>query len=138
MNVKRNGCCTLCDEPVFEITDRFPMDDPRAGQPRGIGKALEGARRIGLVLTDGSTTMLSFCSGCAPGIQDRLGEIWRKCLDTMAFNHENLAAIKGRPLTPQERATSEAGLLSLASIVPLGVVTDLPWSAYDDRLRLGL
>lgn len=138
MGVKRNGCCTLCDEPVFEITDRFPASDPRAGQPRAIGKALEGARRIALVLTDGSTVTLSFCSDCAPGIQDKLGEIWRKCLDTMAFNHENLAAIKGRPLTPEEVSSSEAVLLGLASMVPLGVVTDLPWSAYDDRLRLGL
>ena len=138
MNVKRNGCCTLCDEPVFEIKDRFPEGDVRAGQPRAIGKALEGARRIGLVLTDGSTVTLSFCSACAPGIHDRLGEIWRKCLDTMAFNHENLAAIKGRPLTRQEAATSEEGLLALTTIVPLGVVENLPWSAYDDRLRMGL
>ena len=138
MSVKRNGCCTLCDEPVFEIVDRFPASDPRAGQPRAIGKALEGARRVALVLTDGSTTTLSFCDACTPGITDRMGEIWRKCLDTMAFNHENLAAIKGRPLTPEEVSSSEAVLLGLAAMVPLGVVTDLPWSAYDDRLRLGL
>lgn len=136
MNIKRNGCCTLCDEPVFEVIDRFPSSHLRAGHPRSLGAALEGATRVSLLLTDGSSTTLSFCARCAPEIGSRLVEIWRKCLATMAYHHNNIAEIKERPATNEEIAASEADVVWLASLVPLGVIETLPWAAFDDRLRM--
>lgn len=124
MNIKRNGCCTLCDEPVFEIT-------PPTG---AIGLPLDKAIRATLILTDGSTVSLTFCDQCE--IETKLSEIWAKCVETMAFQCNNLAKIKGREVSDEEAEVARREVIRLLGIVPLGVVGALAWSEVNDILRL--
>ncbi|KKM73967.1 hypothetical protein LCGC14_1405090 [marine sediment metagenome] len=126
MNIKRNGCCTLCDEPVFEIA-------PSTG---AVGQPLDNAVRATLILTDGSTVSLTFCDQCET--ETKLTEIWSKCVETMAFQCNHLAEIKGRKVSDQEIEVAQQEVIRLMGMVPLGVVGAIAWSEVNDILNTRL
>ncbi len=61
--IKRVGCCTLCDKPVFEVKETFTKP-PMVGWPRRLGKPNEDAFRVDYIMLDGSHIHLTFCADC--------------------------------------------------------------------------
>jgi hypothetical protein len=116
--MKRPAHCTLCDEPVFEIIAYFPDGHPRAGQPRRIGKPMDKAVRLHLLLTGGTTAAVTLCDACEPD----LAEIWRRCLEAQADQQLNRVRYGVAPLTPRQQEQQTAELLALTRQVPLGVL----------------
>ena len=97
--MKKLGCCTLCGMPVFDMDDRGLLP-------------LEEARRVTLILADGTTTDLTFCAGCEVG-PEQMPAIHRVMLESWA---------------------AEGGPDPVAQIdnIPLGVIREEPWR---DALR---
>ena len=80
-DVKLSGCCTLCDEPVFEVVARWQEGERHAGEPRRLGPPLDHARRITFLLLDGSTNDLTFCASCMESLTPaQYPAIWQKNL----------------------------------------------------------
>lgn len=111
-DTKLTGCCTDCDDPVFEVNTMNPD-----GTPRSVGAALPNAMRATLVLTDGSTCDMTFCEGCMEAIEAHLPAIWAKCLRSFA----------AEPVDPEIRDEIRADQVRLATMVPLGVVAVRRW-----------
>jgi len=77
--VKKIGCCTSCGKEVYEITKRFPSDHPYAKEPVSVGKPIDAVTRT-LLLTDGSTMDLTYCSEC----EVNFSKDWRTVLNAWA------------------------------------------------------
>jgi hypothetical protein len=79
---KISGCCSLCDEPAFEIISRWEPHEHRPGEPKRIGKPLEGSVRVTFLLYNGRRTDMSFCGECAerPDLAEWYATLWRKNL----------------------------------------------------------
>lgn len=79
MTHKIAGCCTICDEPCFEVLARWDDHERHPGEPKRLGSPTEDAVRITFLLYDGTRTDLTFCGNCAADLQpDQYLEIWRK------------------------------------------------------------
>ena len=76
-NVKRPGCCTLCDAEVFEVVRR----NPETRAPIQVGRPLETAMRVTFLLQSGSQMDLTFCRACTDKLapHDYAG-IWKRVL----------------------------------------------------------
>ena len=57
------GCCTRCDEPMYEIRETHP-----GGRPKKLGPMLESGTQVEFLLSDGSEVALSFCRPCADAL----------------------------------------------------------------------
>ena len=103
--VKRAGCCTWCDEEVYEIITRFP-EGPLSGYPRKIGKPLDSARRISYALVDGSRADLTCCAGCEFEMTQPVNMpiIWQKVIRSFMFEEQPdvRAALPAAPRTPAQ------------------------------------
>ena len=78
---KIGGCCSLCDEPVFEVTAVWESGTPRAGEPKSLGAANDGAIRVSFLLLAGGYTDMTFCGECAASLsQEHYTLLWRKNL----------------------------------------------------------
>jgi hypothetical protein len=65
MTHKIPGCCSLCDEPCFEIMARWDEGEKRAGEPKRLGAPNPDAVRVSFQLFDGSIGDFTFCGSCA-------------------------------------------------------------------------
>ena len=78
---KITGCCTCCDDEVFDILSRFGENGLRPGEPERIGRPHDDALRIEFLLNDGTTSYLTFCGACAVMLTpEQYPEIWAKVL----------------------------------------------------------
>jgi hypothetical protein len=134
-DIKKLGCCTLCDEEVFEITRRAPRESSFSREPLSVGRPLPGSRRDSLVLTNGSTMDLTFCANCRPTAEN-LPKIWRKCRASLA--REGMNDYRERYTRELDSGTmTQLSLgqqwitgkfqLDLAKTIPLGVLNRQPW-----------
>lgn len=81
MNHKIAGCCSLCDEPAFEVLARWDEGEKRAGEPKRLGTPLAGATRVTFLLLDGTRTDMTFCEACAASLApEQYPKLWRKNL----------------------------------------------------------
>lgn len=81
MNYKRAGCCSLCDQLVFEVKARWGEGDARAGEPKRFGPPLEGTLRITFLLLNGGRTDMTFCGDCGQSVDaQHYPTLWRKNL----------------------------------------------------------
>jgi len=118
--LKRLGCCTVCDEPIFEVTTRW-MEGPYKGEARQLGRALPGIRRVTVVRMSGRQSYWSLCPTC---------EIDPK--DMVVLNRKEIRAmVKERSLSkdnPAQAENREKMLRLFEWDVPLGVLGEKPWS----------
>ena len=78
---KISGCCTLCDEPCFEVIARWGADERRAGEPKRLGPPLDGSIRVTFMLNDGSRSDMTFCGRCAEDLNPAYyTAIWQKVM----------------------------------------------------------
>lgn len=106
MKPKLIGCCTKCDEEVFEIVRR----DPETRVPVQIGAPLETAMRANFVMADGSRMDLTFCRKCSDGLTpEDLPHIWNRVVS--AWEHQS----PGHAWTKTQR---DNGLLMLLNVKP--------------------
>lgn len=81
MTFIKTGCCMRCDEPAFEILTYQGEEDFYPGEPKKIGRPLEGSIRVGVLLLDNRRADITLCAACAPvfGPQD-YGPLWAKII----------------------------------------------------------
>ncbi|HDY66085.1 MAG TPA: hypothetical protein ENH84_07645 [Phycisphaerae bacterium] len=94
-DIKRLGCCTLCDTPAYEVK-RLHTKGPFKGHPAELGSPLETCRKVTFDLKGGTIITLTVCAECVKGLgRDKFDKIWAKCI---AANHyENAAHPTTRP-----------------------------------------
>ena len=81
MNYKIAGCCSLCDNPVFEVMAVWEEGTLRVGEPKRLGVANDGATRVSFLLLLGGYTDMTFCVDCAAGLNaEHYTMLWRKNL----------------------------------------------------------
>ncbi|MCP4900110.1 MAG: hypothetical protein GY906_24330 [bacterium] len=108
-DIKRLGCCTLCDEPVFEVIAAH-TEGPYDGHPRELGPAMEKRTMLSFNLKSGRRIVLTFCSECADGLgRDKFDEIWQKCIASNQYEID-ATAIK---LTPKQTQAHEQGMAQM-------------------------
>lgn len=75
------GGCTRCDERCFEVLAMHEAHERRPGEPKQLGKPVEGAVRIEFMLFDGAKTSLTFCANCSTGkLEPDFTALWQKNL----------------------------------------------------------
>lgn len=78
---KIGGCCSLCDEPAFEILQRWDAGEKRAGEPKRLGPPLEGSMRVTFRLFDGTLGDFTFCGECVSSLDSKqFTRLWNKNL----------------------------------------------------------
>lgn len=131
-DVKKAGCCTLCDAEVYEVRSYFPMDSVLAGFPRQIGRPLPTARKISYALRDGSHADLTSCGACEGDMRDpaRFPAIWQKVLRTFLFEErDDVRALLPAPArTPAEQERIHNELQILANNPMIAVICVTSWS----------
>lgn len=123
------GCCTLCDGPIFEVTEQYgPGSHPLAGKPRRVGMPLDGTKRVTLLLANGNRTDVTLCEECEvtaenlPRIHQRLRESW--AYEGTNGKRENLGAM---PLDLEQQWVTGRCQLSEVDNVPIGILYQEPW-----------
>jgi predicted secreted Zn-dependent protease len=117
---KRVGCCTLCDEPIFEVAARH-TEGPSKGEIKQMGGPLPGARRVTLVRMSGRTSYCSLCKECEV-TSANIVVVTQK--EVAAMVHERNFARD----TMEQAENRERMLRLFAFDVPLGVLGETPWS----------
>ena len=124
------GCCTNCDEPLFEVVTQWTAPHPREGEPRRIDwqKLVDpDAVRVGFMMSDGSTCDMSFFAKCEQFADTGLARWWAKNVVAQEFD-ERHRAILGAPRIDVHRAAAHRrSLLKTANMVPLGVLYSVRW-----------
>ena len=101
------GCCSLCDQPAFEVKAVWAIGEKRAGEPKQLGAANQGSARITFLLLDGKRTDMTFCGGCAETLSpEHYPTLWRK----------NLAGWLREQDGDPEKFTQEFGNMILAEL----------------------
>lgn len=126
--VKKVGCCTLCDKPVFEILTRFPQNHMLAREPRKVGAPLDNAMNYTFVLLGGETIDVAFCDKCEITEAD-YPRIWEKILNTFRRETSPLY-LKALNVSTTEKAMAEkeAFLLKLVHNPPILLLIKAKWS----------
>jgi hypothetical protein len=114
------GCCTLCDEPIFEVVSRH-TEGSYKGEIKQVGAPLPGARRLTLVRMSGRTSFCSLCEKCEV-TSENITVLAKKELAAMVY--ERRIAVD----TMEQADNREKMLRLFAFDVPLGVLGEIPWS----------
>ncbi len=114
------GCCTVCNEPIFEVAARW-TEGPMKGEIKQVGAPLPGVRRAKIVRASGNTSDWSLCQTCEIGAED-MPYLTQKELAAMLKERD---FAKDNP----EQAEARAKMLGLFQFdIPLGVLGEKPWS----------
>jgi hypothetical protein len=116
---KHIGCCTICDEPIFEVASRH-TEGPSKGDIKQMGAPLPGARRLTLVRMSGRTSYCSLCKECEV-TPENITVVAKK--EVAAMVHERNFARD----TMEQAEARERMLRLFAFDVPLGVLGETPW-----------
>lgn len=75
------GCCTVCDEPCFEVVSTWAEHERYPGEPKRLGPVIGDATLISFMMLDGTKADMTFCAGCAESLSPtQYTEIWRKVI----------------------------------------------------------
>ncbi|MEE8327058.1 MAG: hypothetical protein V3R58_08500 [candidate division NC10 bacterium] len=129
MSEKRVGCCSLCNQEVFEAVSRWPSGFVLEQQIADVGAPVKGARRVTFLLVNGSLCDMTFCDRCDP-VASNLAKLWKKVCTTMAkeLDPKYRAEIGAKQQTDEQRTQSEDNLINLFNNPPVGVLYEQPWS----------
>jgi hypothetical protein len=117
---KLTGCCTICDDPCFEIAAKH-TSGPRKGEAKQVGRPLPGVRRVYVVRMSGSHSFWTVCPVCEISVLD-MPRLHKKELAAMVMER-NLAND-----TLKQAEQREKMLKLLQWDAPLGVLGEKPWS----------
>lgn len=108
---KISGCCSSCDKPCFEVIQIWGENERYPGEPKRLGKPLEGAVRIAFMLLDGSKCDMTFCASCAEALtHEQYTELWRKVI--RSWEREMSVTKPGEPRPDWFNKQFSNGLLS--------------------------
>lgn len=123
--MKKPGCCTFCDKPVYHIKTRWTKG-LLEGEPRKIGKPTHEAIRVHYVVSDGTTMTLTFCFDCLPKAVevDNFTDIHRIVME--AFSREvspdYVEAIEAPPRTEVQQEAASNFVAGFANTSIIGVM----------------
>ena len=125
--MKHLGRCTLCDEPCFEILETFTKGDV-AGFAKKLGRPLETAMRVTVILMDGSHSDVTLCSSC-PVTPETLPLLHQQMLETWAFEGSNgkREQMGGKSLDLAQEWQMGAWQLTQFRNIPLGILHEETW-----------
>lgn len=122
---KQPGLCTVCQKEVYEIVARYSNDHPLAKEIKQVGKALETARRVQFVLTNGSRIDVTLCEDCCDIDSKKMKIIWKKIkkawLREMTDDHR--ISIGSQPMTDKQKADSKTFKKMIATQTIVGVLS---------------
>ncbi len=117
---KLMGCCTICDEPIFEVVARH-SEGPFLGEIKTIGLPLPRARRVHVVRASGRQSFWSLCESCRIMPEDFPG-----------LNRKEIRAmVKERDLAVDTLKQAEGREVMLKLFqwdIPIGVLGEKPWT----------
>ncbi len=130
-SIKINGCCTICDKPVYEVVNRFPEGHILQGKVDRIGQPLDKAMIVTYVLSNGSATTLTVCEGCIEDARAELSAVWLKCQRSNRWYLRHEAELYGQH-APRRNAEQQAqvrkDLAASCDLFILGVAKIEKWS----------
>ena len=141
-NQKILGACTVCDEMVFEVLEKYPEGHPLHGQIRKLSHALKDrdARRVSLLLLGspeneglpgfhGAQHEITLCAKCQI-TQHNIAPLWAKCMKSYADHAtpEHRERLGNPPLTKEQQAYSDKVTLWMVANIPIGVLHERKWS----------
>ncbi len=144
---KEVGCCSLCDEPVFEVLERFPEGHPLGGRIRRISQVLTDpdAKRVSLLQLSSlecgvdskrlerwakaAQHEITLCSKCSIDHTNIVG-LWKKCMEAYAecVTVEHQLALGKPPNTQEQQDYSEQVACWMVNTPPIGVMHEQKWS----------
>ena len=121
----RTGRCTLCEEPIYNITKTYPLDHELAGDAIAVGKPLDTLRYVTLVLVNGNTCRITMCDKCVEVHEELwICEVWERLLNSwkreMSDHWRELVGAKAN--TPEQKEIQKKNLQYLVHNVPIGVI----------------
>ncbi len=132
-SIKSNGCCTICDEPVFEIVSRLPEGHVLQGKIDRIGRPLDKAMIVTYVLINGSVTTQTVCEDCVLPAMAELSAIWTKCQRSNRWYLRHEQELYGQH-APRRNAEQQAqvrkDLAANCDLFILGVAKIEKWSEH--------
>lgn len=84
------GCCSSCDQEVFNIRSRWPdvRGHPFRGRPKDVGLPLQGALRLDFRLSNGTICSFTTCTECERWLlehEEVWPQLWRKAIREMEY-----------------------------------------------------
>lgn len=122
MNRKKIGCCTLCDQEIYEVSRRWPQGHPYAGEIRQVGRPKMPVIRQTFVQTNGKIAVISFCRACAAQANEKVVEIWGKALAAFAYERRHRVAIGMQPLDQKQTEAQDSMLRELVAHPIVGII----------------
>ena len=119
---KKTGCCTLCNQEIYEVSRRWPQGHPYAGEIRQLGRPKMAVIRQYFVQTNGKIAVISFCEDCAKDADDGVVEIWAKALAAFGYERRHRVAIGMQPLDHKQAEAQDAMLRELIAHPIVGVI----------------
>lgn len=76
-----SGCCTVCDELCMEVLARWGENERYPGEPKRLGKPVDGATKTTCLLYGGSLSTFLMCGNCAGTFNpEKYVGLWQKSL----------------------------------------------------------
>lgn len=141
--MKKIGACTICDDMVFNVLERFQEGHPLSGQIRKISSALKDrdAKRVSLLqlgspenegLKDkfrGSQVEITLCGKCRV-TPENIVSVWKKCMESYAYTSTPWYndALGKPPMTPEQELLVAKMALWMIRNIPVGVLHEQKWT----------
>ncbi len=120
--LKHLGCCTVCDEPCFEIASRW-TEGPYKDEIKEVGRPLPFTRRVAIVRASGNQSFWTLCATCTIDALD-FPELNRKEIAAMVKEEHHGRARR----TPEQQERREQMLKLFVFDIPIGVLGEISWS----------
>ena len=114
------GCCTVCDEPIFEVAARW-TEGPMKGEIKQVVGPLPGARRLSIVRASGNQSNWSLCGDCTV-TPENISALNRKEIRAMVKEREMAKD------TMEQSERRDAMLRLFQFDIPIGVLGEKPWA----------
>lgn len=129
----RAGFCTACYEPLFDVDEVWTEEtagrgSPLVGEPRRYGEVYDNAFRVGVLFTDGTTTMWTVCEECVDSVNENLPRIWAGVIRAFAFDWKAKPWMFGQALSEEQLKFQADDICRVASLAPLGVLYSERWT----------
>ena len=119
---KKAGCCTLCNQEMYEVSRRWPQGHPYAGEGRQLGRPKMPVIRQHFVQTNGKIAVISFCESCARDADEGIVHVWARALAAFKYERRHRVAIGMAPLDRKQAEAQDAMLRELVAHPIIGVI----------------
>lgn len=125
--IKQPGLCSLCEKEVYEIIQRYANDHPLAGKIMKVGKSLDNAYTVQLVLTNGHRMSITLCDECHDLKPEDFVKIWEKIKSTWAFQASNSFRVMAgiHPMGNDEKEKYMKWFKGITKEIPIGILSEI-------------